>query len=313
VSRRSISKLLSETARPVLGALLLASVYSNVAAQAPQQNPWSFRVDAGGLHQTETDLENSGGSVQADRWFASVGVDYAWNYRNSIGVSAGGGRSNFEFSDDSVFGGGAPWNSIDDARLSLSGRFGIGETGSLFLIPSIRYNGESGASSGDSRTYALITAAAWRIDENLTIGPGIGVISKLEDGTRIFPILAIDWNISERWNLSTGRGLAASQGPGLTLSYTLNSAWSFGLSGRYEKVEFRLYDEEVAPGGVGQDESFPLVLSAVLEPGPVLRASVFAGLEFGGRLKLKNSLGETLDEQDYDPAPIFGATLGLRF
>ena len=90
---------------------------------------------------------------------------------------------------------------------------------------------------------------AWRINEDLTVGPGIGVFDRIEDSTRVFPILLIDWNIRERWNLSTGRGLAASQGPGLTLSYNLSPAWSFGLSGRYEEVQFRLDDEGPAPGG----------------------------------------------------------------
>jgi hypothetical protein len=294
-------------------AAMLALLAGTAAAQEKQRSPWEFTVDAGGVHQSESGLKDAGGDFALDRWFVSAGVSYAWNFRNSIGVSAGGGRADYEFSDDSGFGGGAPWSKIEEARVSMTGRFGLGETGTLFVIPSVRYHGASGASSGDSRTYALLAAAAWRINKDLTIGPGIGVITKLEDGARVFPILAIDWNISERWNLATGRGLAASQGPGLTLSYTLNSAWSFGLSGRYEKIEFRLDDTGPAPGGVGQDESFPLVLSAVLEPGPTLRASVFAGLEFGGQLKLKNALDQTVDQSDFDPAPVFGATLALQF
>jgi len=139
------------------------------------------------------------------------------------------------------------------------------------------------------------------------------VFSRLEDGTRIFPILVIDWDISERWNLSTGRGLAASQGPGLTLSYALSQSWSLGIAGRYENTEFRLDENGPTPGGVGRDQSIPVVAMATWNPNRIIDLSVFAGIELNGKLKLKNALGESVAESSYDPAPIFGATFKLRF
>jgi hypothetical protein len=282
-------------------------------AQAPPISPWVFKVDGGAAHQTEVDMKDNEGGFAVDRWFASGGVDYGWDRRTSLGISIGGGQSNYEFNSESDYGGGEPWSKINDYRVAMTGRFGIGETGTMLIIPTVRFNGESGASSSDSRTYGLFAAAFWRINEDLNIGPGIGVFSRLEDGTRIFPILAIDWNISERWNLATGRGLAASQGPGLTLSYTFSPHWKLGISGRYESLEFRLDDEGEAPGGVGRDQSFPLVVSAMLDPNPKVSLSLFMGLEFGGELRLKNALDEVIQETKYDPAPIFGVTFEGRF
>jgi hypothetical protein len=153
----------------------------------------------------------------------------------------------------------------------------------------------------------------WRLNDDLTIGPGIGVFSRLESGTKAFPILAIDWNINERWNLSTGRGLAASVVPGLSLNYKINDDWSLGLSGRYEDVEFRLNEEGVAPGGIGRDQSIPLIFAAGLTPNKKLSLSVFAGLEFAGKLKLKDSAGVVLEESKYDLALLAGATFEFRF
>ena len=57
----------------------------------------------------------------------------------------------------------------------------------------------------------------------------------------------------------------------------------------------------------------PLIFVAMLEPGPKLNLSVFAGIEFGGTLKLKDATGDVIDESSYDPAPIFGATFEFRF
>jgi len=283
------------------------------AAQSQQQSPWVFKINAGGAHQSEADLKDSTGGFSNDRWFVSGSVDYGWSQRDSIGLTVGGGQTNYDFNENTEFGGGAPWNKIDDSRVSLTGRFGFGETGTVFIIPTLRLNGEKDTSSSDSRTFGLFAAMTWRVNSSLNIGPGIGIFSRLEDSTKFFPMLAIEWDISDRWNLSTGRGLASSQGPGLTLTYKLNQDWSFGLSGRYEDVEFRLDDEGPAAGGVGRDQSMPMVFRANLKPNEKLSLTVFAGIEFGGKLKLKNSLDIIVDESKYDPAAIFGAAFEYRF
>jgi len=284
-----------------------------VLAQPQQAGPWFFRIDAGGAHQSEADLKDSTGGFSLDRWFVGAGVDYALSRRNSIGISVGGGQSDYDFTDDSGFGGGAPWDKIDDSRVSLNGRFGFGETGSIFIIPTLRFNGEKDASSSDSRTWGLFAAATWKVRENLTIGPGIGIFSRLEGSTKFFPVLAIDWDINDRWNLSTGRGLASSQGPGLNLSYKLNEDWSLGVAARYESLEFRLDDEGPAAGGVGRDKSLPFVFTANLTPSKKLNLSVFAGVEFAGEIKLKDAQDILVEESKYDPAAIFGATFEYRF
>ena len=284
-----------------------------VSAQAPPPDPISFNFDGGIALQSSSDLKDVDGDFSVNRWFISAGITYAWNRRNSIGLTAGGGSSKYDFDDLTGIGDGNPWEEIEDTRISLVGRFGFGEKGMAIIVPSARYNGEKHSDTSDGRTYGLFAAAAWRINEDLTIGPGIGVFSRLEDGTRVFPILVIDWDISERWNLSTGRGMAASQGPGLTLSYELNPNWNFGIAGRYEKLEFRLDENGTTPGGVGRDQSIPLVATVNWEPNRIINLSIFAGVEFSGKLKLKNALDEVVGESSYDPAAIFGGTFVFRF
>jgi len=293
---------------------LLAFFYtSSVESQQSQRSPWAFTVDGGGAHQSEVDLKSGSGSFSVDRWFLGAGLNHSWSARASVGVSIGGGKSIYEFDEQSNFGAGKPWGTIDDSRLSVSARFGVGEKGMALVIPTVRFNGEKGASNGDSRTFGLFGAVFWRINENLSIGPGFGTFSRLEGSARFFPILAIDWNITERWNLSTGGGLASSQGPGLTLSYAINEDWSVGVAGRYEDLEFRLDDDGVAAGGIGRDQSVPLILTAELKPSQKIKLSLFAGVEFGGELELRNSADILVEEIQYDPAPLFGATFEFRF
>jgi len=310
----SNSPVMASILQPINRIIVLLMILSApITSQAQHDSPWVFKADGGLVHQSDTDLKDGGGSFAVDRWFVSGGVDYEWDQRTSLGFSVGGGKSNYEFDDLTSFGGGGPWDKVEDSRASITGRFGFGESAVVIISPTVRSNGERGADSGDSLTYGVFAAVAWQLSESLTVGPGVGIFSRLEDSARIFPVLAIDWDISERWNLSTGRGLASSQGPGLRLSYELNQDWSFGLAGRYEDIEFRLDEEGLAAGGIGRDQSFPLVAIATLKPNSMLTLSVFTGLELGGTLKLNNSEDINIGESDYDPAPLFGATFDFRF
>ena len=296
-----------------IAAISCSMFAQDVTAQAPANDPVSFNFDGAVAFQSSTDLSDVEGSFSVNRWFGGMGVTYAWNRRNSLGLYAGGGNSKYDFDALTGIGDGAPWEEIEDTRISLIGRFGFGERGSVILIPTARYNGEKKADTSDGRTYGLFAAAAWRLSPDLTIGPGIGIFSRIENGTQVVPILVIDWNLSERWNLSTGGGLASSQGPGLTLKYQASKAWSFGFTSRYENIEFRLAENGTTPGGIGRDQSIPLVASAAWEPNKTVKLALFAGMEFAGKLKLKDASGETISESSYDPAPIYGATFELRF
>ena len=282
-------------------------------AQAPQVDPVTFSFDGGGVHQSNSDLKDSDGSFDVDRWFVSAGVDYNFDFRNAIGLRIGGGRSIYTFDDVTGFGGGDPWGTAEDFRISAPARFKVSERATAIVVPTVRWNKEKGADSGDSTTYGLFAAVAWRLSPDLTIGPGFGVFSRLESGTQFFPVLAIDWNITDRWNLGTGSGLAATLGPGLTLSYKASEHWTIALAGRYEDLEFRLNDDGAAPAGVGQDKSFPLIISGTVEPNKKTSFSLFVGVELGGQLKLKDTFGDTIEKTKYDPAPILGATFTVGF
>ena len=296
-----------------LPTCLLGLLLSPVVFGQPQPaGPWVFSLDAGAAYQSESELENSDTEFSRDRVFLSAGVDYGWSRRDSIGVSIGVGESDYNFSADSRSGVFKAWDEVQEGQLSVTGRFGVGDKGSVIVIPSLRQYRESGASASDSQTYGLLTAAFWRLSDTLTIGPGLGVFSRLEGSNRVFPILAIDWDVSERWNLSTGGGLAATRGPGLTLSYQLDTAWSIDLSGRYEEFEFRLNDDGLAPGGVGSDKSVPVVLSARYKPNAQLNFSAFLGTGLDGRLRLRDASGNKLQETDYDSGVLVGATFSYR-
>ncbi len=281
-------------------------------AQEAQRGPFVFSLAGAVVYQFDTGLDQQG-SFAVSRWFIQPGVGYAWDRRSSVSVSLGAGESRYGFSGSTDIGGGKPWRNIRDVRASVPIRFAPTEKIDVIVIPSVRTNAESGAPLNDGRTEGVLAGGAWRFGPDLAIGPGIGWFTELGDGHTAFPILLLDWNITDTLSLSTGRGFAASRGPGLTLTWKVSEQVALGLTGRYETVRFRLDDSGPSPGGIGEDRSLPVIASVAYRPSPAASVVAFAGAGFLGRLRLEDPAGDRIDETDYDPAPVVGITFRARF
>ncbi len=181
------------------------------------------------------------------------------------------------------------------------------------MIPSLRFTAESGADLEDAGSGGGFAGFAYRFSDRLTIGPGIGVVTQLEDDATVFPVVIINWKITDRLNLSTGRGLGATLGPGLTLSWKATHKWNFSLGGRFERLRFRLDENGIAPKGIGDDRSFPLFGGVVYSFSRQARASLVGGVKLGGELRLEDEKGRRITKEDYDPAGFVGFTFSLRF
>jgi hypothetical protein len=286
---------------------------AGVATAQPMGPPgdlprWSTGVEALAARQQAADIDD-GGDVAVTRYFAGVRVARILRNGTSLGLSFGAGGADYDF------GGNAPglWGDVEDRRISLSLRTQLSDRASLIVAPSLRWSAERGADMDDARTWGGFGAVFWRLSDTFTIGPGIGVFTQLEQDRQVFPFLAIDWDITPRLNLSTGQGVGATQGPGLSISYGLTDAMRIGIAGRIESAEFRLDDDGPAPGGVGAQDGFPLVATFSYQPNPGVSASAFAGMEYGGELTLRDAQGRLVERSDYDPAPVFGGQVSLRF
>ena len=289
----------------IAGVILCAA--NTVVAQ--DRTGWSTQIDGLAVYQGETDIDD-GSEFSANRTFLRGGSLYKFGNGSSIGVSASFGALDYDFKG--VADG--PWDNVRDIRLSIPMRFRAAETATVFVAPQVRWDYESGVSASDGSTYGVFAGVAWEISDSLTIGPAIGAYTQLEDsGADIFPALLINWDINDRWNLNTGSGLGATGGPGLTLGYTVNDSISLSLSARLENVQFRLDDKGVAPNGVGEDESVPVVLSLQYNPNPGVSVSAFAGAELDGRLRLDDENGNRISSQSYGTAPLAGVAVRLRF
>ena len=289
----------------VSGALV--ALFAGSAAQAQSPEGWLFRFDGAFLHQGDADL--SGGSTfGVDRTYLRFGAFNRLPSGLSIGVAASGGRSDYAFS------GAAPWGRIKESTVSVTvaGRTDAGAR--WFVAPSIRMRAEKGASSLDGQSAGLFAGMSWQVNDRLNIGPAFGVFGGLgSDEYDVFPALLLDWQLTDRFSLTTGPTIGASQGPGLSLRYDMSEAWSLTLSARRETNRFALSNTGQTPKGIGEDRSIPVVLSLGYAPNPGMKAIVFAGAELNGQLSVENAVGTTISSQTYSSAPLVGASFSLSF
>lgn len=261
----------------------------------------------GSVYNVETDLD-SAGTFSVNRYYMEGGVAHLFRLDRMVSFSVGFGQDDYHFSEIPS----EPWNNINNYRASVFARWGMDNGWAYFAASSIRSYGESGVELDDALSASAFGGASYNFSDKLRIGPGLGVFGRIEDDPLIIPILIIDWNITEKLSLGNGGGLAATTGPGLTLGYKISKHWNLSVSGRYENKRFRLDANGVAPNGVGEDDSIPVLgsISYVLYPGTQINGLV--GMNLDGQLRLEDQNGTTMYDESYDSSMFLGITIGIR-
>lgn len=304
---------------PVICLVFTLGFSSAVQAQSPKlggkmpygDTGWSTFLRGGYLRQLKTDIDN-GGDFSVDRFFVQGGVTYSPEIRRSISLAVGYGYDGYDFSASGGFAALQPWSNIHSYRVSAPVRWGFDDKWTLFVIPTLRSTAESGADLDNGVQGGGFAGFSYRFSDRLTLGPGIGVLTQIEDSASVFPVILIDWKITNRLSLRTGSGTGATLGPGLVLDWRVSEKWSLSLGGRYERLRLRLDDHDLAPDGVGEDRAFPIFGGIQYTYSQRFHVSFVGGVEVGGKLSLFDRDGNEIIEESYDPSPFIGLTLSLQ-
>ena len=122
-------------------------------------------------------------------------------------------------------------------------------------------------------------------------------------------MVAVSLKNTDTVSVETGRGLAASRGPGLALKWKPASQWELSLAARYEKSRFRLATDN----NIGEDRSVPVILTASWRHNRHFSVTAFTGFETAGKLSLENSNGDDIESLEYDTAPLAGLLARFTF
>jgi hypothetical protein len=273
--------------------------------------PIDVAVTLFGTHAFESDFSDIAGGVGVTRAGLEVGLRRQMDERSRLSLSIGLETSNYDFSSDTALGGGGePWDNTVQASISAVYTRQATQQWSWFFGGGVDTSFELDANVGKSFTGGLFGGAAYAVNENLSIGGGVAVRSRLEDSGLFLPIVSLDWKFNDQWRLSNSNELNST---GAALSFSPNERLTLSLHAAYQGRAFRLDEDGPFPDGVGRDSRIPVWLQARYAFSPRAMATVAAGYVVWQEYTILDQNGNELDQQEADGTPFVAASVVLLF
>ena len=285
-----------------------ASVESQVYAKSNDIN-WSF--SAAPVFQSETDLDR-GGKFSLRHYLLRGGASKSVSDSTRMGFSIGYDYLGFDFSGITAFAGAKPWSEVHRISFSLPVIYRATEDWLFFITPSIDFSGESDADFSEALRYGAAVFASYRFSPVFSLGAGISVFQGLEE-TNAFPFVTVYWKISEKW-LLTNPFSAGPIGPaGLELTYTPSGLWEWGGGGAYRSSRFRLDNQAIAPGGIGQSSGLPVWVRVTRKFSRNYKIDLYGGILLNGEIRIEDRDGRKLGSDDFDPAAFMSVNISAKY
>lgn len=298
--------------RSGIAALIAAAFAAAAPAQAQQDaGGWTPFVSVSPLAELDADLDQ-GGDFTLDALIVRAGAVRDLGGGNRAGVTLNYDYLDYSFSSPVAFGGVAPWGTVQRFGASFPLVFAWRDGWSVGLVPSVDWFRENGADWGESLTWGATASAVKTYANGNRIGFGLGVFDRLEE-TNVFPVLIVDWRLAERWRVTNPLAAGPTGPAGLELDYEISDNWTAGAGAAYRSARFRLSETGPVPNGVGEVKGVPVYVRLSYNVRRQYSVSLFAGVVAGGNLRVEDPSGNTLREDDADPAPLLGLHFSARF
>jgi hypothetical protein len=274
-----------------------------------------FILRGGASYQFDTGLDTAG-DFSVARGSVGLGVQAPLGDRLSLNIGASYSMAYYDFERVLRFGFLEPWSDINTIRIMAIANYELNDQWAIFGGPMATIAAEGGADWSDACTGGGMAGVGYRVGPNVVMRLGVAATSELEDDASISPVILVEWQIDDHWRLGAG-GLdaGASDVYGLGVTYAFDERFSIG--GRIGAVRnrFRVDDSTfaLAPDGIGQDERGIANLALIFRPAQQVEISFIVGVAFGGEIRIENSDGDGLFDEDYDPAAFGGFRVLLRF
>jgi len=281
------------------------------AAQSlqPGQTAGSFSLT--GINQFKTDM-NEGGSFDWYEVNARLGANRQFSAQWGAGVFAEYNYQHWSWSNPVAFGGEAPWEGISTPQLGFSVSYSPAPDWRVSVSPSVEWAAETGVGTSGSSTYGAVLLGTHTVSPNLTLGLGAGVFRQIDEN-RVFPFIAINWRITDKWTLSNPLPAGPAGGAGLELSYKVDDEWTVGAGGAYRSYRFRLNDNGPYAGGIGQNRMIPVFARLSYQFLPGTRLDLYGVVNTGGNVQAQSADGVQTWNSDYKTGVGLGLNVNHRF
>ena len=304
-----------------------AAQAANAAAPRGGAGGWLPFVSVTPLYQGNAALDG-GGDFSVGGVVMRGGVSYDFGGGTRAGVTLNYDYYDYAFSTAESLSIRPPWGIVERYGVTLPLAVDLGDGWSLGAAPSVDWFKEQGADANDALSWGATVSATKRFKGGNRLGLGVGAFAGIEK-TTVFPFLIVDWRLSERWRIVNPLPSGPTGPAGLELDYRFDGGWTAGVGASWRVLRFRLSDSgtdtgsdsgtdtgsdtDPTSGGIGQERGVPVFLRVTRRFTDQLTLHLYGGVVLAGELRLENASGGRLRTEDFDPAPLFGATFVARF
>jgi len=303
--------------RPTATKLSLASAFVIVAmtsaahAQPAQPGQTITQFSLTGVSQFKTTM-SGGGSFNWNDASASLRLSHQFSPQWGGGATLQYGYQQWSWQDPAAFGGQAPWRGINVPLVGLSVSYSPTPQWRFSVSPSIEWAAETGVGTSDASTYGAVFMATNTISRSFTVGLGAGVFRQIDEN-KVFPFIAINWQITDRLALRNPLPAGPAGGAGLELTYQIDDQWNIGAGGAYRSYRFRLNNSGPYAGGIGQNRLIPVFARVSYQFMPSTRLDFYGVASTGGNVQAKSADGTQTLNADYNTGFGLGLNLSHRF
>ncbi len=183
------------------------------------------------------------------------------------------------------------------------------ETDSWFIGGGARFAGMADVDLSDSGTFSGYGGYKFKYCDALTLTLGAVVETQIEDDVRILPIINMDLDLGNNWQLHAVTARSAE----IELSYMFDDQLRLGVGAGYEFRRFRLDDDAIHVAAVVEDTSIPLFARLTYQADKALQIHIEAGVEAAQEFEVSDRNGNTQRKYESDAAGYIGASLKWSF
>jgi hypothetical protein len=295
------------TLRPLAVAMTAACLASAAQAQAPAAR--SF-VSVSPVFE-EADLDQ-GGDFSVGGVILRAGTSAGFGEGHRIGLTLNYDYFDYSFDDPVAFGGVAPWKVVQRYGFAVPLSFALQDGWSVGVSPQVDWFRENGAKTSDALVWGATATAVKRFDGGNLLGLGLAAFSGIEED-KFFPFPIVSWQFAPRWRLVNPLAAGPTGPAGLELDYLADGGWTIGVGAAWRSTRYRLSQSGPVANGVGEISGAPVFLRVSRDFEGAYTLNLYAGFVAGGQIRIEDSSGRRLVEEDFDASPIVGANLTLRF
>lgn len=267
-------------------------------------------------HQFGADVEDGGGTeMSRDTAFFGLGHRIGLGEKSTLFLVGNYTLHAYDFDGGRAANNFYQWDRVHRGVVAGIVGHDVNDRWRILGGALVRTWGETGADFEDTISGGLLAGFDYHTSPDFSIGLLVGAVSKLGGGVGLIPVPTLKWKFAESWRLNVGMVQLVDPGVGAQLTYAFTPELSLGGGFTFQSRQFRLSGARRAggtasrpsrtdDGGIGQESEIPIFATLRWKPAPKVEIDLNGGVAVAGNVRVEDSDGGRIRDDNYDPAGI---------